>query len=578
MARKIPQSFIDDLISRIDLVDLIDMRVPLKKAGRDYAACCPFHQERTPSFTVSPTKQFYHCFGCGAHGTALGFLMEYERLDFREAVRVLAEQAGMEIPEEARDLPEAGPDLYAVLSRAARYYRQQLRAAPVAVDYLKRRGLSGEIAREYGIGYAPPGWENLRRQLGDVDEQTLLRAGLVVRREGASGAYDRFRERIMFPIRDARGRVIAFGGRVLGDAQPKYLNSPETPLFHKGRELYGLYEARQALGTIGRLVVVEGYMDVVALAQHGIRGAVATLGTATTIEHLERLFRMAPEVVFCFDGDRAGRQAAWRALENALPAMHGARQARFLFLPEGQDPDSLVRAEGVRRFEERLGQAVPLAEYFLRELAAQVDRSSMDGRARMLELARPHLRKVPEGAFRLLLTDRLAEEARVNPEKLTMLVGHNDKQATGRQRTPGPRRARPVRLTPVSRAMALLLQRPSLALLVEEPGGLADIGLDGVDLLRQTIELVQERPHLRTGGLLEHWRSHEYGPPLLRLARLDLEVPDEGLEQEFRDAIGHLLDRRREARVEQLLQKSREAQLGEQEKQELRRLLAERKR
>ncbi|HYW04384.1 MAG TPA: DNA primase [Gammaproteobacteria bacterium] len=576
MAR-IPQGFIDELISRVDIVELIDARVPLKKAGRDYAACCPFHQERTPSFTVSPAKQFYHCFGCGAHGTALGFLMEYERLDFREAVQALAEQVGMEVPEEAREASPAGPDLYAVLARAARYYRQQLRAAPAAVEYLKQRGLTGEIAREYGIGYAPAGWENLRRQLADVDEDTLLRAGLVIRRESASGAYDRFRDRVMFPIRDSRGRVTGFGGRVLGDAQPKYLNSPETPVFHKGRELYGLYEARRGAGELTRLLVVEGYMDVVALAQHGIRYAVATLGTATTVEHLERLYRVAPEVVFCFDGDRAGRQAGWRALENALPAMHGARQARFLFLPEGEDPDSLVRREGAGAFEQRLASAVPLAEYFLRELAAQTDLASMDGRARLVELARPYLRKVPEGAFRLLLIDRLAEDARVNPEKLTILIGNNDKRVTGRQ-TPGPRRARPLRLTPVSRAMALLLHKPSLGLSVEEPEELADIGLEGVDLLRQTIELVQERPHLSTGGILEHWRSHEYGPPLMKLAQLDLGVPEEGLEPEFRDAVSHLFDRRREARVERLLQKSREAQLGEQEKQELKRLLAERKR
>jgi len=576
MAR-IPQVFIDELISRVDIVELIDVRVPLKKAGRDYAACCPFHQERTPSFTVSPAKQFYHCFGCGAHGTALGFLMDYERLDFREAVQALAEQVGMEVPEGARDASPAGPDLYAVLSRAARYYREQLRAAPAAVEYLKRRGLTGEIAREYGIGYAPPGWENLRRQLADVEQDTLLRAGLLIRREGAPGAYDRFRDRVMFPIRDGRGRVTGFGGRVLGDGQPKYLNSPETAVFHKGRELYGLYEARRGAGELPRLLVVEGYMDVVALAQSGIRYAVATLGTATTAEHLERLYRVAPEVVFCFDGDRAGRQAAWRALENTLPAMHGARRAGFLFLPEGEDPDSLVRREGADAFEQRLEDAVPLASFLTDRLVAQFDPRSPDGLRQLVEVARPYLQKVSEGAFRLLLIDRLAEEARVNPEKLTILIGNNDKHATGRQ-APGPRRTRPIRVTPVSRALALLLQRPSLALSVEEPGELADIGLDGVDLLRQAIELVRERPHLTTGGILEHWRSHEYGSALMRLARLDLGVPEEGLEPEFRDAVSYLFDRGREARVEQLLRKSQETQLGEQEKQELKRLLAERKR
>ena len=351
MAGRIPPSFIDDLLARIDIVDLIGQRIALRKAGKDFQARCPFHDERTPSFTVSPDKQFYHCFGCGAHGTAIGFLMEHDRLAFREAVEELAQRVGLVIPSDGEPIrtgPDQGP-LYQVLEQAAELYRQQLRSHPEAaraVDYLKGRGLTGEIAARYGLGYAPSGWDFLLSRLGrdPAGRQRLLQAGLITDQDGKS--YDRLRERIVFPIRDRRGRVIGFGGRVLGDGKPKYLNSPETPVFHKGRELYGLYEAQKARRKLERLLVVEGYMDVIALAQFGIDYAVATLGTATTPEHLQLLLRSAPELVFCFDGDRAGRDAAWKALQTALPLATGNQSLRFLFLPEGEDPDTLVRAEG----------------------------------------------------------------------------------------------------------------------------------------------------------------------------------------------------------------------------------------
>ncbi|MFM1892488.1 MAG: hypothetical protein RLZ44_1565, partial [Pseudomonadota bacterium] len=359
MAGKIPQRFIDDLIARVDIVDVINQRVPLKKAGHEYKACCPFHDEKTPSFTVSPTKQFYHCFGCGAHGTAIGFLMDYDRLSYPEAIEALADDLGLEVPHEAG--VERGPDLsplYEILEQAARFYAWQLRRHPDsarAVEYLRQRGVSGEIAADFRIGFAPPGWDNLLRELGgDARAVDSLRgAGLISEPEDGK-RYDRLRDRIVFPILDARGRVVGFGGRVLGAGEPKYLNSPETPVFHKGRELYGLYQAKQAVKQLERLLVVEGYMDVVALAQFGIRYAVATLGTATTAEHLEKLFRSVPEVVFCFDGDRAGRDAAWKALETALPLLREGRQARFLFLPEGEDPDTLVRREGAAAFAARV--------------------------------------------------------------------------------------------------------------------------------------------------------------------------------------------------------------------------------
>ncbi|HKJ77760.1 MAG TPA: DNA primase, partial [Gammaproteobacteria bacterium] len=359
MAGRIPQSFIDDLLSRVDIVEVIDARVPLKKAGRDYAACCPFHDEKTPSFTVSPTKQFFHCFGCGAHGTALGFLMEYDHMGFVEAVEELAAKQGLEIPYEG-GAPAAGPGrdlkpLYDLLGQADRYFRHQLRnhpAAAKAVDYLKGRGVSGEVAAAFGLGYAPPGWDGLLQALGRDDGalKRLVEVGLLIEREEDRRRYDRFRDRVIFPIRDPRGRTVGFGGRVLGDDKPKYLNSPESEVFHKGRELYGLYEAQQAVRRPERLLVVEGYMDVVALAQHGIANAVATLGTAATADHLQRLFRVTGEVVFCFDGDEAGGKAAWRALENAMPQMRDGRQVRFMFLPQGEDPDSLVRAIGGEAF------------------------------------------------------------------------------------------------------------------------------------------------------------------------------------------------------------------------------------
>ncbi|MDJ0740543.1 MAG: DNA primase, partial [Gammaproteobacteria bacterium] len=397
MPGAIPQHFIDDLLARADIVEIIGRRVPLKKAGREFHACCPFHSEKTPSFTVSPAKQFYHCFGCGAHGSALGFLMEYDRLSFPEAVEELASSMGLEVPREAAF--DQGPDhrpLYELLELAAQHYEQQLRQhadAARAVDYLRQRGLSGEIAARFRLGFAPPGWDNLLQALGGDDERVarLRDAGLITEQDHKR--YDRLRDRIIFPIRDGRGRVVGFGGRLLGDGKPKYLNSPETPVFHKGRELYGLYEARQADGHPARLLVVEGYMDVVALAQFGIGNAVATLGTATTSDHLEKLYRATPEVVFCFDGDRAGRDAAWKALQTALPLMRDGRQARFLFLPDGEDPDSLVRQIGAAAFTERVGGAQPLSEYLFEKLSAQVDMQTLDGRARLGELTQPLLER-----------------------------------------------------------------------------------------------------------------------------------------------------------------------------------------
>jgi DNA primase len=408
----IPTDFIQTLLSRVDIVEVIDRYVPLKKAGTNYVACCPFHNEKTPSFSVSPGKQFYHCFGCGAHGTAVGFLMEYGGKAFPDAVEELARDAGMEVPRVERpgerEKRDEAQDLNEILLAAARFYRSQLKDAPRAIDYLKSRGLTGEIAARFGIGYSPDAWRGLEAVFPNYDAPELDAAGLVINGDGGK-RYDRFRDRVMFPIHDSRGRVIGFGGRVMGAGEPKYLNSPETPVFSKGRELYGLYLARNAIRDAGRVVVVEGYMDVVALAQHGVEYAVATLGTATTPTHVQKLFRLTDTVVFCFDGDNAGRKAAWRALENTLPVLADGKNAVFLFLPDGEDPDDFVRKRGRVAFEKAQEAAVPLSEFLLADLAARHPPTSAEGRAALVAAARPHMAEIHAPVLAAILRRRLSE-------------------------------------------------------------------------------------------------------------------------------------------------------------------------
>jgi DNA primase len=532
---RIPDAFIDDVLARTDIVELIGARVPLKRQGREYSARCPFHDERSPSFTVSPTKQFYHCFGCGAHGTALKFVMEYDRLEFLDALEELAKRVGLEIPRETRQRNESGEsrDLYGALEAAAKFFQRQLEGSAKARAYLDRRGVDEEQRARFAIGYAPEGWEGLKTALGGDERRLRLLDGAgLLSKNDAGRVYDKFRDRLMFPIHDRRGRVIAFGGRVLEkDDGPKYLNSPETALFHKGRELYGLWQVRQAHSKIPRLVVVEGYMDVVALFQYGVTTAVATLGTATTPDHAELLFRNASDVYFCFDGDRAGRGAAWKALESVLPRMRDGRQAFFLFLPEGEDPDSLVRGAGAAGFDAQLQAAMPLSEFFFGEQSKEINLATLDGRARLAERARPQLEKIPDGAFRDLMFARLAELTGVGAARAE--AAPQPPPAARPRAAPGQRRSL------VRTAVALLLQRPALARAAEPPHIFSELRQPGVALLIELLALARQR-ELTTGGLLEAYAGREEEPALRKLALQDLLTDPEQWESEFLGALKRL--------------------------------------
>ncbi|MBP3983722.1 DNA primase [Pseudoxanthomonas helianthi] len=567
MAR-IPDAFIDDLLARTDIVEVIGSRVPLKRQGKEYAARCPFHDERSASFTVSPTKQFYHCFGCGAHGTAISFLMNYDRLEFLDAVEELAKRNGMEVPRDTRqqNQNDDSRDLYAAMEASAKYFQRQLANSEKARAYLDGRGVDEHTRELFGIGYAPEGYSALKDALGtDPRRLALLERGGMFSKNDRGHVYDKFRDRVMFPIADRRGRTIAFGGRVLEkDDGPKYLNSPETPLFHKGRELYGLWQARQSNQKLERLIVVEGYMDVVSLFQFGVTEAVATLGTATTPDHAELLFRNAPDVYFCFDGDNAGRKAGWRALESALPRMKDGRQAFFLFLPDGEDPDTIVRKEGKDAFDARLRQATPLSQFFFDELSKEVNLATLDGKARLAERARPLLAQIPDGAFGDLMKQELARITGIGAQ------------------TPAP--APPVRVARalpnaggkpslVRSAIVRLLHSPSLALAVEPPYGFANLRHPGVELLVELLDIVQARPEISTGALLEHFAERDELAALQKLAMQQLPGEETHWRAELLDAVAQLEKQTLQQRLEELQAKHRETGLDEADKYELRALL-----
>jgi len=590
---RIPQHFIDELIARADIVEIIGSRVQLKKAGREYKACCPFHNEKTPSFWVSPDKQFYHCFGCGKHGTALGFLMDHDHLAFPEAVEELATRLGLEVPREGGSetgAPRADEPLYELMARVARFYVDCLAREARAREYLAGRGLTAETLERFQIGYAPNSWNEVLRRFGadETQRRRLAETGLIIERErvqaqGGERHYDRFRDRIMFPIRDTRGRVIAFGGRIVDAGEPKYLNSPETVLFHKGRELYALYETRRARSQLRTLVVVEGYMDAVRLHQAGIDYAVATLGTATTAEHFRRMFRVVPEVVFAFDGDRAGRAAAWRALQQALPEAREGRQIRFLFLPEGHDPDTLVAAEGRAAFEQRLGTALPLSEYLVRELSQHSDLSHADGRARFAESARPLYQRVPPGVYRELLLARLAQVVGLPSQRLEELWSQATGAAPVPTAAPPPPRPRARGATGggrgslVRQAIVRLVHFPAIAAEVsaQERAGLDASEEPGIALLRELLDNLREQPAQIAAQVIQRWSGRDGGESLQKLLEREEVITDAAAAAgELRAALVKLGVLAAERRLEALEAKSRTGSLTQDELFEFQRLIS----
>jgi DNA primase len=570
LAGRIPESFIESLLERIDIVEVVGARLALRPTGRgEHKALCPFHDEKTPSFTVSGQKQFYHCFGCGAHGTAVGFLMEHDGLDFPSAIEELAQMAGLPVPREAGSAnTERFDRLYEALASAQQWFRQQLGLNDGAKGYLKSRGFDKETVDAFGVGYAPEGWQGLSDYLSQqgFDAKTLEKAGLVTIRNGRPT--DKFRDRVMFPIHDRRGRVIAFGGRALGDQGPKYMNSPETPVFHKGRELYRLYQVRQG-GLPEQILVVEGYMDAAALHQFGFQDTVATLGTAVTADHLDLLFRATAVVIFCFDGDRAGRQAAWRGLETALSVLKDNREVRFLFLPEGEDPDTVVRSQGSESFAMLLKQAKPLSEFFFEQLRTQVDMQTLEGRARLVALAEPYLQKLPDSPYAVMMRTELGR-----------LSGHQVMDITPTQAAPAafsmPQTERP--LTLVQYAVALLVQRPEMAqsvdvsVLATHESGQAQ--LKGLNFLRELIDYCQNRPQLSTAKLLELWRDRKETPFLAQLATREVCSDFDAMPEALAETLGRIRDLHRKARVRELQQAQLlEGGLDESQTRELRELL-----
>ncbi|HCH0921924.1 TPA: DNA primase [Vibrio parahaemolyticus] len=577
MAGHIPRSFIDDLLARLDIVDIIDARVKLKKKGKNYGACCPFHNEKTPSFSVSQEKQFYHCFGCGAHGNAIDFMMEFERLEFVEAIEELASYLGLDVPREQRSGgggqfnsgPQASSSekrsLYDLMGSIAQFYRNQLKqpSSKVAIEYLKDRGLSGEIVQKFGIGYVADEWDLVRKNFGqNKDNQDMLVTGGMLIENDKGNRYDRFRGRIMFPIRDRRGRVIGFGGRVLGEGTPKYLNSPETPIFHKGKELYGLYEVLQAHREPAQILVVEGYMDVVALAQYGVDYSVASLGTSTTGDHIQMLFRQTNTVVCCYDGDRAGKEAAWRALENALQFLKTGNTLKFLFLPDGEDPDSYVRKYGKAAFDQQIEQATPLSSYLFDNLIElhQINLGNNEGKSALRAYASALIDKIPDPYFQELLEKLLDER-----------TGFDNRLRQPRKKISEtrPQPHKEIKRTPMREVIALLIQNPSYAQMVPDLSSVRDLSIPGLSLFADVLDKCQAHPHINTGQLLEHWRNSQNEALLSRLASWDIPLDEDNQEEIFLDSLDKIIAQCVEKQIENLQAKARSVGLSAEEKREL---------
>lgn len=569
----IPRNFINELLARTDIVEIIDARVSLRKKGANYTACCPFHNEKTPSFTVSQSKQFYHCFGCGVNGNAISFLMEFDRLSFVETVEYLAGQLSLEIPREIKSQTTAltqKPDLYDVMEKVTQYYQKQLREHPEAIDYLKQRGLTGKIAKDFRIGYAPQAWDNLTRHISATAD--LLSNGLIIQKTQGNTYYDRFRDRVIFPIRDRRGRVIAFGGRIIGTGDPKYMNSPETPIFHKGNELYGIYEALQAERNLTKVLVVEGYMDVVALAQQGIHNVVATLGTATTPDHIQRLFRLTQEIIFCFDGDRAGQAAAFKALETALPLLQDGNQIRFLILPQGEDPDTLIRKEGKEKFLLRIEASQSLADFLFFSASQSIDISTEAGKARFVKQLVPLINKLPANIFQQLLFDRLADIVRMDVAALKNITKTQPKsEKIIAQQKVNPRRS------VLRMAIALLIQHPNLISSLPENISFENFVLPSIGILKEIVDILKNSTDINTGTLLEYWRDRPESKTLNQLATLEITIPEDAMENEFLGIIARLYELNRDQQIEILLQKSKVENLSMEEKKMLQLLITESK-
>jgi DNA primase len=583
MAGRIPRQFIDDLLARADIVELVESRVPLKKAGKNYQACCPFHTEKSPSFTVSQDKQFYHCFGCGEHGNAITFLMEFDRLEFPDAIDELASHYNMTVPREENNQSPAEQrqqqqayqqkqDDYELLGQISQFFQKQLKVAKdkdTAVEYLKGRGLSGEVVKRFGIGYISDAWDgmmNVFGRSGPINKQ-LIDLGMAI--EGDKNRpYDRFRGRIMFPIKDKRGRVIGFGGRVLGDGTPKYLNSPETRIYHKGLELYGLHEAKQANKQLSRLVVVEGYMDVVALAQHGVDYAVASLGTATTEEQLQTLFRTVKEVICCYDGDRAGRDAGWRAMNNALPLIRDGYTMKFVFLPDGEDPDSLIREQGQAAFETILDNATPLSKFIFEQLLSQVNMKSLEGRAALVDSFQPYLAKLPASVLKDSIINELANNFGTGSEKLLAKFKKENKYKNNQLRPKTKTKVTPIRL-----AIALLLENPHIVNALPDTSVLQNLDVAGITLFNQLLALCKQNSNINSAQLLEYYRDTPEGKQLAKLMCWQHHVDSENAEDVFLDSIEKLLNDFVDQRTELLMQKARLGEMTQQEKHELQALL-----
>lgn len=574
MAGHIPRSFIDDLLARLDIVDIVDARVKLKKKGKNYGACCPFHNEKTPSFSVSQEKQFYHCFGCGVHGNAIDFMMEFERLDFVEAIEELASFLGLDVPREQRSgeistTPRANSEqkrnLYDLMGGISNFYRSQLKisANKPAIDYLKNRGLSGEIVQKFGIGYVADEWDLVRKNFGQQKEaqDMLVTGGMLIENDKGS-RYDRFRGRVMFPIRDRRGRVIGFGGRVLEDGTPKYLNSPETPIFHKGKELYGLYEVLQAYREPPQILVVEGYMDVVALAQYGVDYSVASLGTSTTGDHVQMLFRQTSTVVCCYDGDRAGKEAAWRALENALEYLKTGNTLKFLFLPDGEDPDSYIREHGKDAFEQLVQNATPLSTYLFDNLIEihKLNLGTTEGKSALRAHASALINKIPDSYFQELL-EKLLDERTGFDNQLRRARVHN--------KNPTPQPHKELKRTPMREVIALLIQNPNYADMVPDLSSVKGLQLPGLSLFVEVLDICQVNPHISTGQLLEHWRESKHEALLSRLASWEIPLVEDNQEDIFLDSLDNILAQCIEKQIENLQAKARSVGLSAEEKREL---------